>query len=200
MSRAVEENELVVSAVLSGNRNFEGRIHSQVRAAFLASPPLVVAYALAGTVDLDLATDPIGCDPNGEPVYLRDIWPTQEEVRAAIEAAVDPAMFREEYAMVFAGDERWQGLESRPAISTNGATDSTYVQNPPFFQDIADEPAPPGDIHGARVLALLGDSVTTDHISPAGSIAKDSPAGRYLIEHGVPPLRVQLLRLAPRQP
>ena len=111
MSRAVEENGLVVSAVLSGNRNFEGRIHSQVRAAFLASPPLVVAYALAGTVDLDLATDPIGCDPNGEPIYLHDIWPTQEEVRAAIEAAVDPAMFREEYAMVFAGDERWQGLD-----------------------------------------------------------------------------------------
>jgi aconitate hydratase len=187
VSRAVEENGLVVSAVLSGNRNFEGRIHSQVRAAFLASPPLVVAYALAGTVDLDLATDPIGCDPNGEPIYLHDIWPTQEEVRAAVEAAVDPAMFREEYAMVFAGDERWQGLDVPSGDIYEWRGDSTYVQNPPFFQDIADEPAPPGDIHGARVLALLGDSVTTDHISPAGSIAKDSPAGRYLIEHGVPP-------------
>jgi aconitate hydratase len=187
VSRAVEENGLVVSAVLSGNRNFEGRIHSQVRAAFLASPPLVVAYALAGTVDLDLATDPIGCDPNGEHIYLHDIWPTQEEVRAAVEAAVDPAMFREEYAMVFAGDERWQGLDVPSGDIYEWRGDSTYVQNPPFFQDIADEPAPPGDIHGARVLALLGDSVTTDHISPAGSIAKDSPAGRYLIEHGVPP-------------
>src|SRR5215207_5037863 len=187
VSRAVEENGLVVSAVLSGNRNFEGRIHSQVRAAFLASPPLVVAYALAGTVDLDLATDPIGCDPNGEHIYLRDIWPTQEDVRAAVEAAVDPAMFREEYAMVFAGDERWQGLDVPSGNIYEWREDSTYVQNPPFFQDIADEPAPPDDIHGARVLALLGDSVTTDHISPAGSIAKDSPAGRYLIEHGVPP-------------
>src|SRR3954463_12422186 len=187
VSKAVEDNGLVVSAVLSGNRNFEGRIHSQVRAAFLASPPLVVAYALAGTVDLDLATDPIGCDPNGESIYLHDIWPTQEEVRAAVEAAVDPAMFREEYAMVFAGDERWQGLDVPSGDIYEWRDDSTYVQNPPFFEDIADEPAPPGDIHGARVLALLGDSVTTDHISPAGSIAKDSPAGRYLIDQGVQP-------------
>src|SRR5918997_576237 len=187
VSRAVEENELVVSAVLSGKRNFEGRIHSQVRAAFLASPPLVVAYALAGTVDLDLATDPIGCDPNGQSIYLRDIWPTQEEVRAAIEEAVDPGMFREEYAMVFAGDERWQGLDVPSGDIYEWREDSTYVQNPPFFQDNAGDPAPPADIRGARVLALLGDSVTTDHISPAGSIAKDSPAGRYLIEHGVAP-------------
>ena len=185
VSNAVEENELVVSAVLSGNRNFEGRIHAQVRAAFLASPPLVVAYALAGTVDLDLTTDPIGCDPNGEPVYLHDIWPTQEDVRAAVEAAVDPAMFREEYAMVFAGDERWQSLDVPDGDTYHWRDDSTYVQLPPFFADVS-EAAPPADIQGARVLALLGDSVTTDHISPAGSIAKTSPAGRYLIEHDVP--------------
>ncbi len=185
VSRAVEENDLVVSAVLSGNRNFEGRIHSQVRAAFLASPPLVVAYALAGTVDIDLATDPIGCDPNGEPVYLHDIWPSRDDVRAAIESAVDPAMFREEYAMVFAGDERWQGLDVPDGDVYAWNQESTYVQLPPFFQDVSEE-TPPVDISGARVLALLGDSVTTDHISPAGSIAKASPAGKYLIEHGVP--------------
>ncbi len=188
VGRAVDENDLVVSAVLSGNRNFEGRIHSQVRAAFLASPPLVVAYALAGTVDLDLTSDPIGCDPNGQDIYLRDIWPTQEEVRAAVEAAVDPAMFREEYAMVFAGDERWRGLDVPEGDVYDWKASSTYVQEPPFFQDLAPEPTAPGDIRGARVLALLGDSVTTDHISPAGSIAKESPAGRYLIEQGVPPL------------
>jgi aconitate hydratase len=188
VSRAVEEHELVVSAVLSGNRNFEGRIHSQVRAAFLASPPLVVAYALAGTVDLDLASDPIGCDPNGQDIYLRDIWPTLDEVRAAVEAAVDPAMFREEYAVVFAGDERWQGLDVPEGDIYDWKASSTYVQEPPFFQELAPAPTPPGDIRGARVLALLGDSVTTDHISPAGSIARESPASRYLIEQGVPPL------------
>jgi aconitate hydratase len=188
VSRAVDEHDLVVSAVLSGNRNFEGRIHSQVRAAFLASPPLVVAYALAGTVDLDLATDPIGSDPNGEDIYLRDIWPTREEVRAAIASAVDPAMFREEYAVVFAGDERWQSLDVPEGDVYDWKTSSTYVQEPPFFQELAADPTPPGDIHGARVLALLGDSVTTDHISPAGSIARESPAGRYLIEQGVTPL------------
>jgi aconitate hydratase len=185
VSRAVDEHELVVSAVLSGNRNFEGRIHSQVRAAFLASPPLVVAYALAGTVDLDLSSDPIGRDPNGDPVFLRDLWPTQEDVRAAIEASVDPAMFREEYAVVFAGDERWQGLDVPSGDRYEWNPESTYVRNPPFFQGSAG--APQGDIHGARVLALLGDSVTTDHISPAGSIARNSPAGRYLIEQGVSP-------------
>ncbi|MFN8592994.1 MAG: aconitate hydratase AcnA [Thermomicrobiales bacterium] len=186
VSKAIDENNLVVSAVLSGNRNFEGRIHQQVRAAFLASPPLVVAYALAGTVDLDLAEDPIGRDPNGDPVYLRDIWPSQDDVRQAIETAVDPAMFREEYAVVFAGDERWQGLDVPTGSTYAWNPDSTYVQNPPFFAaDGVD--AVPGDIRGARVLALLGDSVTTDHISPAGNIARTSPAGRFLIEKGVPP-------------
>jgi aconitate hydratase len=188
VSHAVDEHDLVVSAVLSGNRNFEGRIHSQVRAAFLASPPLVVAYALAGTVDVDLATDPIGSDPNGQDVYLHDIWPTREDVRAAVESAVDPAMFREEYAMVFAGDERWQRLDVPEGDVYDWKATSTYVQEPPFFQELATDTAAPGDIHGARVLALLGDSVTTDHISPAGSIARESPAGRYLIEQGVKPL------------
>jgi aconitate hydratase len=187
VSRAVEENGLVVSAVLSGNRNFEGRIHPQVRASFLASPPLVVAYALAGRVDLDLVADPIGLDPNGEPVYLHDVWPTQEEVRSAVETAVDPAMFREEYATVFTGGERWQGLEVPTGDRYAWSPESTYVQDPPYFEDMPVAPAPLTDIRGARVLALLGDSVTTDHISPAGSIARDSPAGRYLIEQGVRP-------------
>jgi aconitate hydratase len=187
VSKAVEENDLVVSAVLSGNRNFEGRIHPQVRAAFLASPPLVVAYALAGTVDLNLADDPIGHDPNGEPVFLHDVWPTQEQIRQAIETAVEPAMFREEYAVVFAGDERWQGLDVPTGSTYAWNPNSTYVQNPPFFADLTDDYAAPGDIRGARVLALLGDSVTTDHISPAGSIARTSPAGQFLIEKGVAP-------------
>ena len=187
VARAVEENELVVSAVLSGNRNFEGRIHPQVRAAFLASPPLVVAYALAGTVDLDLAMDPIGHDRNGEPVYLRDIWPTQDDVRAAIETGVEPAMFREEYNVVFAGDERWQGLDVPGGDTYSWRAESTYVQEPPFFQAVGHAETVPGDIRGARVLTLLGDSVTTDHISPAGSIARNSPAGQYLIDHEVRP-------------
>lgn len=187
VAETVDKNELVVSAVLSGNRNFEGRIHAQVRAAFLASPPLVVAYALAGTVDTDLASDPIGHDPNGEPIYLHDIWPTQQEVRDAIEAGVDPAMFREEYAVVFAGDDRWQGLPVPSGDVYEWKSDSTYVQEPPFFLGETDGATGPGDIVGARVLALLGDSVTTDHISPAGSIARTSPAGKYLIENGVEP-------------
>ncbi len=187
VAEVVDENELVVAAVLSGNRNFEGRIHPQVRASFLASPPLVVAYALAGTVDINLNRDPLGIDPNGDPVYLKDIWPTQEEVQAAIETALDPSMFREEYKTVFAGDERWQGLPVPTGNLYEWDAASTYVQEPPFFQDLPPEPAPLGDITGARVLALLGDSVTTDHISPAGSIPKDGPAGRYLIEQGVPP-------------
>jgi aconitate hydratase len=188
VAKAVEENELVVSAVLSGNRNFEGRIHPQVRASFLASPPLVVAYALAGSVDLDLATEPIGHDPNGDPVFLRDIWPTQEEVHEAIETGVDPAMFREEYATVFTGDERWRGLDVPSGDVYAWRSDSTYVQEPPFFMEFGAGAPAPENIHGARVLALLGDSVTTDHISPAGSIARESPAGRYLIEQGVRPI------------
>ncbi len=188
VANAIDENELVVSAVLSGNRNFEGRIHAQVRAAFLASPPLVVAYALAGTVDIDLANDPVGSDPNGQPIYLRDIWPTLDEVQNAIAEGVDPSLFREEYAVVFAGDERWQGLDVPTGAVYDWKSDSTYVQEPPFFLGTGPDTPLPGDITGARVLALLGDSVTTDHISPAGSIARTSPAGTYLMEHDVPPL------------
>ena len=182
---AIDANELVVASVLSGNRNFEGRIHSQVRASFLASPPLVVAYALAGTVDIDLNNDPLGTDPNGEPVYLADVWPTEEDVREAIASSVQPAMFREEYATVFAGDDRWKNLPIPEGNLYEWNIESTYVQEPPFFVDLQPEPQPVADITGARVLALLGDSVTTDHISPAGSIAKSSPAGQYLVNSDV---------------
>jgi aconitate hydratase len=187
VAEAVDANELVVAAVLSGNRNFEGRIHSQVRASFLASPPLVVAYALAGSVDIDLNNDPLGHDPNGEAVYLRDIWPTQDDVSQAVADSLDATMFREEYATVFTGDQRWQDLPIPEGNLYDWDEDSTYVQDPPFFQDLSPEPEAPTDITGARVLALLGDSVTTDHISPAGSIARTSPAGEYLMEHGVKP-------------
>jgi aconitate hydratase len=187
VAEAVDENNLVVAAVLSGNRNFEGRIHPQVRASFLASPPLVVAYALAGSVDINLNRDPIGDDPNGDPVYLRDIWPTQKQVLETIEASVDPSMFAEEYRSVFTGDERWQELPVPEGNLYEWDPASTYVQEPPFFQDLAPEPGPLADVNGARVLVMVGDSVTTDHISPAGSIARTSPAAQYLIEHDVKP-------------
>ncbi len=187
VARAVEQNNLVVAAVLSGNRNFEGRINPHCRMAFLASPPLVVAFALAGTVDIDLATEPVGHDPNGEPVYLRDIWPTPEEIQQVIATAVRPEMFRARYARVFTGDERWRSLPVPEGDLFAWDPDSTYVQEPPFFKDFTLEPAPLRDIRGARVLAVLGDSVTTDHISPAGSIPVNSPAGQYLISRGVPP-------------
>ncbi len=180
VANAVDENDLVVASVLSGNRNFEGRIHPQVRASFLASPPLVVAYALAGSVDIDLTNDPLGTDPNGAPVYLADIWPTEQEVLDAIASSVDPDMFREEYATVFAGDERWQNLPIPEGNLYEWNRESTYVQEPPFFENLESEPQPVKDIEGARVLVMVGDSVTTDHISPAGSIAKASPAGEYL--------------------
>jgi aconitate hydratase len=184
---AVDENQLVVAAVLSGNRNFEGRIHPQVRASFLASPPLVVAYALAGSVDINLNRDPLGLDPNGDPVYLKDVWPSPKQVLETIEKSVDPTMFAEEYKSVFSGDERWQELPIPEGNLYEWDPESTYVQEPSFFQDLSPEPAPLQDIAGARVLAFLGDSVTTDHISPAGSIAKTSPAAQYLIAHGVKP-------------
>ena len=187
VAAAVDEHDLVVAAVLSGNRNFEGRIHPHVRASFLASPPLVVAYALAGTVDINLNRDPVGFDPNDDPVYLKDLWPSQEEVQQTIAEALDPAMFREEYKTVFAGDARWQDLPVPAGNLYDWDETSTYVQEPPFFQDLSPELSPLSNVQGARVLALLGDSVTTDHISPAGSIPKDSPAGRYLIEQGVKP-------------
>src|SRR5690606_1152485 len=186
VSRAVDEGGLVVCSVLSGNRNFEGRINPDVRANFLASPPLVVAYALAGRIDIDLYNEPIGTDAEGRSVFLRDIWPTQHEVQAAIRGSVRSELFREEYADVFKGDERWRSLPVPEGDLFAWDPDSTYVKQPPYFVDMAREaPEVVPDIVGARVLALLGDSITTDHISPAGSIKKESPAGRYLVERGV---------------
>jgi aconitate hydratase len=187
VAEAVKDNELVVAAVLSGNRNFDGRIHPQVSASFLASPPLVVAFALAGTVDIDLTSEPLGQDPNGQPVYLRDVWPTQQEIAQTMARVVRPEQFREDYAHVFEGDERWRALPVPASAEFRWDPDSTYVREPPFFASLRTEPASPTDITGARVLVMVGDSVTTDHISPAGAIPKDSPAGRYLIEHGVEP-------------
>jgi aconitate hydratase len=186
IDQAIEENGLVAAAVLSGNRNFEGRIHPSVRASYLASPPLVVAYALAGRVDIDLTSEPLGEGADG-PVYLRDIWPSQQEVAEALGGAVDRALFEESYKTVFEGDERWRALPVPDGQTYAWDGDSTYVQLPPFFSSITPEPAPIEDIVGARALAVLGDSITTDHISPAGSIPASSPAGRYLIEHGVEP-------------
>ncbi|MDQ2903103.1 MAG: aconitate hydratase AcnA [Chloroflexota bacterium] len=185
VAEAVQDNDLVVAAVLSGNRNFEGRIHPQVRASFLASPPLVVAYALAGTVDIDLTTDPVGTDINGEKVYLRDIWPSQEEVRDVVASAITPELFERNYAHVFDGDEHWRALTNSSGALFEWDPNSTYIQEPPFFKDMPLEPEPGKDIHGARVLAVLDDSITTDHISPAGNFAANSPAGQYLVEHGV---------------
>ena len=185
VAEAVQENDLVVAAVLSGNRNFEGRIHPQVRASFLASPPLVVAYALAGTVDIDLTNDPVGTNDKGEAVYLRDIWPTPEEVRQLVTKCVTPEVFSKNYASVFEGDERWRSLSNSTGELFEWDPNSTYIQEPPFFQGMSQEPAPVQDIHGARVLAMLDDSITTDHISPAGSFSANSPAGQYLIEKGV---------------
>jgi aconitate hydratase len=186
VAQAVEEADLVAAAVLSGNRNFEGRINPHVRANYLASPPLVVAYALAGTVDVDLMRDPLGRTRGGEPVFLRDIWPTQTEVQQATAEALDAQMFEEQYADVFTGNETWDAIpvpESAELYPWD--PDSTYIQEPPFFMGLTLEVPATDDIHNARVLAVLGDSVTTDHISPAGSIASDSPAGRYLIGRGV---------------
>ncbi|QYJ16818.1 Aconitate hydratase A [Rubrobacter xylanophilus DSM 9941] len=187
VERAVEENDLVVAAVLSGNRNFEGRINPYVRANYLASPPLVVAYALAGTVDIDLTKEPLGHDPEGNPVYLRDIWPSQEEIRAQIESALDPNLYRKQYANVYTGNEQWNEVEVPSGDLYEWDPDSTYIQEPAFFKGLSPEPEPLRDIAGARVLVKVGDSLTTDHISPAGAIPKDSPAGRYLISKGVEP-------------
>jgi aconitate hydratase len=186
ISAAVAEKDLVVCAVLSGNRNFEGRINQDVKANYLASPPLVVAYALAGRMDIDLTADPLGEDPDGEPVYLRDIWPDAEEIKEVVGASVASEMFTRNYAEVFSGDETWNAVDV-PAGDRYTWPDSTYVRRPSFFERMP--PGPPGvePIAGARVLALLGDSITTDHISPAGAIKRDSPAGRWLVEHGVEP-------------
>ena len=185
VSRAVAENDLVVCAVLSGNRNFEARIHPEVKANYLASPPLVVAYALAGRMDLDLATEPLAHDPDGEPVYLRDLWPSAEEVADTIADAVRSEMFSRTYADVYSGDETWRSLDTPEGDLFAWESDSTYVRLPPYFEGMSREPGTVSDIAGARCLVMVGDSVTTDHISPAGSIKPDSPAGRYLVEHGV---------------
>jgi aconitate hydratase len=187
ISQVVNEHDLAVVSVLSGNRNFEGRINADVKMNYLASPPLCVAYALAGTMDIDLVEDPLGEDSEGNPVYLRDIWPSEHEVAETIERAVQSDMFRKSYSEVFAGDERWNSLQIPEGDRYAWSEDSTYVRQPPYFEGISVEPEPIADISGARVLAHLGDSVTTDHISPAGSIKKDSPAGRYLQERGVEP-------------
>jgi aconitate hydratase len=184
IAAAIDEKELAVVSVLSGNRNFEGRIHPQVRASYLASPPLVVAYALAGTVNLDLDKDPLGEDADGVPVYLRDIWPTVDEITTAL-LSVESSQFDDEYSKIFEGTEEWKSLPSPTGNLYQWDEGSTYVREPPFFTDLSEQPDPPREISGARVLALVGDSITTDHISPAGSIAPSSPAGRYLQEHAV---------------
>src|ERR1700734_1211422 len=185
ISEAVNDNDLTVVSVLSGNRNFEGRINPDVKMNYLASPPLVVAYALAGTMDIDLITEPLGTGTDGRPVYLADLWPSAEEIAGIVHGAVAAEMFTRGYADVFAGDDRWRDLEVPPGDVFAWDPESTYVRKPPYFDGMPARPEPVTDIHGARVLALLGDSVTTDHISPAGAIKNDSPAGDYLRAHGV---------------
>jgi aconitate hydratase len=185
VSKAVNDNDLAVTAVLSGNRNFEGRISPDVKMNYLASPPLVVAYALTGTMDHDFAKDPLGNDTAGNPVFLKDIWPTTEEIDAVIESSISSGMFTKDYAGVFDGDQRWKSLETPTGKTFDWDLETTYVRKPPYFDGMPVQPESVTDIHGARVLAILGDSVTTDHISPAGNIKMDSPAGAYLLEHGV---------------
>jgi aconitate hydratase len=187
ISQAVNDNDLAVVSVLSGNRNFEGRINPDVKMNYLASPPLVVAYALAGTMDINLLTDPLGTDTDGNDVFLHDLWPEPKEIQAVINDTLASAGFASSYSDVFAGDERWQSLDVPEGDAFEWNDASTYVRRPPYFDGMTREPAPISDIHGARVLAMLGDSVTTDHISPAGNIKKDSPAGTYLSEHDVEP-------------
>ncbi|PZN17248.1 MAG: aconitate hydratase AcnA [Proteobacteria bacterium] len=188
VSEAIAQKGLVVASVLSGNRNFEGRIHSEVRANYLMSPPLVVAFAIAGRIDIDMETEPLGYDPNGQPVFLRDLWPSQAEIRETIKNAITSEMYRQNYARIFDGDEHWRSLEAPSGDLYAWDPNSTYIQHPPFFTNMSREaPSSVPDIHEARVLALLGDSVTTDHISPAGAIRADSPAGKYLIAQGVAP-------------
>ena len=187
ISAGVKAGDITACSVLSGNRNFEGRVHPEVRMNFLASPPLVVAYALAGTLDLDLTTEALGTATDGKPVYLKDIWPTDQEVQELLARSIDSKMFQQSYASVFAGDEHWSGIKVPAGKLYTWDAKSTYVKNPPYFEGMGPTPAPLSDIHGARALAVLGDSVTTDHISPAGNIAKSSPAARYLMEQGVKP-------------
>jgi aconitate hydratase len=187
VTEAVQKENLVVAAVLSGNRNFEGRINPLVKANYLASPPLVVAYALAGHMDIDLVRDPLGADSSGNPVYLRDIWPSNEEVQTAVRSSVRRDMFEKEYARAFDGDQNWQGMPIPTGEIFQWDENSTYIKKPPYFDRMVDPETSVTDFNSMRVLALLGDSVTTDHISPAGSIPSDSPAGRYLIAQGVEP-------------
>ncbi len=186
VSKAIADNDLTVASVLSGNRNFEGRVHAQVKANYLASPPLVVAYALAGTVDIDLTTEPLGVGTDGQPVYLKDIWPSSKEVQDALNAAMSPEAFREKYKDVFRANDRWNALEVPEGELYEWDAKSTYIQEPPFFEGLEGGLDDIADIRGAKVMGLFGDSITTDHISPAGNIKADSPAGRYLIENGVP--------------
>ncbi len=187
VGKAVKDNNLMAVSVLSGNRNFEGRINPLCRANYLASPPLVVAYALAGSMDFDIVNEPLGQDLRGKPVFLRDIWPTPQEVESAVRSSVSREMFAKEYADVFAGDERWRALPVPAGDLYAWDENSTYIKNPPYFENMPLQPAPLSDLRGLRALAVLGDSITTDHISPAGSIPADSPAGKYLIAHGVQP-------------
>ena len=187
ISQAIHTNELAVASVLSGNRNFEGRVHPEVKMNFLASPPLVVAYALAGTMNIDMYNDPLGTDTAGTAVYLKDIWPSQQEIQQAVAGHVTQKMFRQSYRDVFTGDQRWAGMPVPEAGQYQWQDDSTYIQHPPYFTNMDKTPGGIAPIHGARVLAMLGDSITTDHISPAGSIKADSPAGKYLQERGVAP-------------
>jgi aconitate hydratase len=187
ISHTIHTHHLAVASVLSGNRNFEGRVNHDVRANYLASPPLVVAYALAGSVTVDLATEPLGTDKDGKPVYLKDIWPKAAEIAKVVRKAVKKSMFKARYGDVFRGDPEWRAIEVKGGLTYGWDTQSTYVQNPPYFAEMSLTPSPVTDIEGARILGLFLDSITTDHISPAGAIKKDSPAGRYLIEHGVAP-------------
>jgi aconitate hydratase len=187
VAEAVQKENLVVAAVLSGNRNFEGRINAQVKANYLASPPLVVAYALAGRIDINWETEALGEDQNGRPVFLRDIWPTSEEVTATVRAAIKPEMFAQQYGRVFDGPAAWQSMPVLAGETYGWDGQSTYIKKPPFFDKLADPSAAISDLGALRALAVLGDSVTTDHISPAGSIPVDSPAGKYLVANGVSP-------------
>ena len=188
VSAEIIERGLVVASVLSGNRNFEGRIQQEVRANYLASPPLVVAYALAGSMNIDITTEPLGIGKDGTPVYLKDVWPTEKEIQAAMLHSVTSDAYRQQYANVFEGQERWKNLPVPTGDRFAWEADSTYIRKPPFLENLSMTPAPPSDITGARALAVLGDSITTDHISPAGSIKANSPAGKYLVEHGVSPV------------
>ena len=185
ISDAVKAGDVIATSVLSGNRNFEGRVHPEVKMNFLASPPLVVAYALAGTMDVDMASEPLGTGADGKPVFLKDVWPSAQEIQQALAGSVNSSMFKSGYASVFAGDENWNAIAVPEGEVYEWDATSTYVRNPPYFDGITMTPSAVADIRGARVLALLGDSVTTDHISPAGSIAMKSPAGQYLIAHGI---------------